>query len=297
MADMTPNPMPSVSGDVTSAPEPTDRELDELLGAFALNAVDATEADQIDAYLRRSPRARSEVSDHLEVAAALGSLAGEHHGQLSNDVPQRLWESIVGKLPERAPIVDREAAILTFTRPELTADRSVDATPAATRVARSRWRTAATAMLVAASVTAVSGLTAVVIRQGSTINELEGQVAAAKASDIADDVILQRVLSAPGTQVVRLTDANGSAVASIALASNGTGYVFGSTLPPLPSGTTYQLWGVSDGIVLSLGIFGADPVVAPFAASGRYSQLVMTAESGPGVVASTSKAVASATLS
>jgi hypothetical protein len=294
MADMTPKP---ISG---GRPALSDSQLDELLGAYALNAVDADEVGQVDEYLRRSPRARGEMAGHLEVAAALGSLAGEHQTHPAGEIPSRLWDGIIGKLPS-PPLVATSMSPLPAASTVAAASTASLATPTSladrrARAARPRWRSGAGALLVAASITAVGGLTTAVVRQGATIDRLEAEVVAAGARERTEDLALQRVLAAPGTQVVRLTDTTGEAVASIALASDGTGFVFGSTLPPLPAGTTYQLWGVSDGVVLSLGIFGTQPSVAPFAASGRYTQLVMTAESGPGVVASTADPVASATL-
>jgi hypothetical protein len=55
----------------------TDRELDELLGAYALDAVDNDERNEVEAYLARSPRARAEVHEHQQVAAALGNSTAE----------------------------------------------------------------------------------------------------------------------------------------------------------------------------------------------------------------------------
>lgn len=292
----------------------SDAELDELLGAYALNAVDQDEADEIEAYLRRSPRATAEVSSHLEVAAALGSLAAEHQGAPTHDAPQRLWDAIAGQLP------DRPAAAVSDSGPTVRAGvTSLDQHRGARRggaggsARAGRARVLVSGLALVASVTAITGLSAAVIRQGDTIDGLERQVAAAQAEGPApDDVVvgpgpgsitrvgvefaLQKVLSAPGTRVVQLTDEAGARLASIALASDGTGYVFGSTLPALPTGATYQLWGVSNGIVLSLGVFGQQPAIAPFAASGSYTQFVLTAEQGPGVVASKAKAIAAAQL-
>ena len=68
----------------------TPAEMDELLGAYALDAVDADERDQIDQYLEENPRARAEVTEHREVAAMM-SLAG---GQ----APDGLWDRIADEL-------------------------------------------------------------------------------------------------------------------------------------------------------------------------------------------------------
>src|SRR5215213_2777673 len=75
--------------------EPRDESLDELLGAYALDAVDEAERRRIEAYLAANPTARSEVADHREVAALLA--VG------SEPPPEGLWDRIAGALDERPP--------------------------------------------------------------------------------------------------------------------------------------------------------------------------------------------------
>ena len=69
-----------------SGPSRPDAELDEMLGAYALDAIDADERKAIESYLERSPRARAEVNAHHEVASFLGNIGGE--------APRALWERI-----------------------------------------------------------------------------------------------------------------------------------------------------------------------------------------------------------
>ena len=102
--------------------------------------------------------------------------------------------------------------------------------------------------------------------------------------------------SDPTARNVQLVSATGQELGHILLASDGEGYVVGDTLPTLPIGRTYQLWGVKDGAVLSLGVMGRSPRAMPFAADERWSQLVLTDEASPGVVASKAAAAAVATL-
>ncbi len=45
-------------------------EIEALLGAYALDAVTDDERREIEAYLATDPRAREEVAQHREVAAA-----------------------------------------------------------------------------------------------------------------------------------------------------------------------------------------------------------------------------------
>ena len=51
--------------------DPSPPELDALLGAYALDALDPDERAQVDEYLARNPGARAEVDELRETAAAL----------------------------------------------------------------------------------------------------------------------------------------------------------------------------------------------------------------------------------
>jgi regulator of protease activity HflC (stomatin/prohibitin superfamily) len=72
-----------------------DEDLEDLLGAYALDAVNEDERKQIDAYLVRSPQARAEVQRHHEVAAAIAASPGE--------APAPLWLRIESLLDDRSP--------------------------------------------------------------------------------------------------------------------------------------------------------------------------------------------------
>ena len=52
-------------------------DIEELLGAYALDAVDPDERRQVEAFLQTSPRARAEVDQHREVAALFAFGGGE----------------------------------------------------------------------------------------------------------------------------------------------------------------------------------------------------------------------------
>ena len=72
-----------------------DDDLDDLLGAYALDAVNEDERKEIEAYLTRSPVARAEVQRHHQVAAAIAASPGE--------APAPLWLRIEALLDDRAP--------------------------------------------------------------------------------------------------------------------------------------------------------------------------------------------------
>src|SRR3954449_3338683 len=75
--------------------ELTHADIEELLGAYALDAVDGDEQEAIEVHLRECPRCRAEVADHREVAALLA-----HGGQ---PAPDGIWDRIVDSLEEAPP--------------------------------------------------------------------------------------------------------------------------------------------------------------------------------------------------
>ena len=67
-------------------------------------------------------------------------------------------------------------------------------------------------------------------------------------------------------------------------------------LPALPDDRTYQLWGVIDGKVISLGVLGASPKVVAFPADKALATLVLTDEARGGVPVSAQPALAAGDL-
>ncbi len=69
-----------------------------------------------------------------------------------------------------------------------------------------------------------------------------------------------------------------------------------ASLPALEEGRTYQLWGVSGDLIISLGVLGPDPDVWVFEAGGTVDALALTDEAFPGVVVSEQPAVVAGEL-
>ena len=132
------------------ARELSPRELDELLGAYALDAVDDDEREQLEAYLERTPAARSLVAEYRETAALLA------HG--GTEAPAGLWERISRALEEEPP--------------RLAAGAGAEVIRLESRRARLARRVAIVAG-VAAAVVAVAVLSVRVVQQGDRIDELE----------------------------------------------------------------------------------------------------------------------------
>ncbi|HXW38606.1 MAG TPA: zf-HC2 domain-containing protein, partial [Acidimicrobiales bacterium] len=65
-------------------------DLIEALGAYALDAMEPEEAEDVRRHLAGCPRCAEEVAHHQQVAALLGNTGGE--------APAHLWDEIAGKL-------------------------------------------------------------------------------------------------------------------------------------------------------------------------------------------------------
>jgi anti-sigma-K factor RskA len=229
----------------------SDDELDELLGAYALDAVDDDERREIEEYLARSPRARDEVRLHRETATLLA------YG--GAPAPEGLWDRIAGALDERAPEPGPDLAKVMPMRSR-----------------RSRTRVGVALGAVAAVLIGV--LVVRMVQQGQRIDRLEKQVA-----NPLDRGVVQ-ALADPTSRRADLKDPGGAVLASAVVESSGVGYLVDSNLPPLTATRTYQLWGVSpSGTVVSLGLLGTDPHIAPFHTDPATKALAITNEVAGGV--------------
>jgi anti-sigma-K factor RskA len=74
------------------APE-RDAELDSLLGAYALDALEPPERDRVERYVERTPAARAEVDELRETAAALALAPVD-----DTTAPPELWRRIADEL-------------------------------------------------------------------------------------------------------------------------------------------------------------------------------------------------------
>ncbi|HTN80564.1 MAG TPA: hypothetical protein VMK16_12875, partial [Acidimicrobiales bacterium] len=172
----------------------TPAEMDELLGAYALDAVDPDERVQIEHYLDENPRARAEVTEHREVAAMMSLVGGR--------APDGLWDRIADEL-------SADAAAHRPT-PEL---RLV---PADEKPKRKWWPAALGA--VAAAAIAVLGLT--VVHQGPRIDDLE-----AVASKDSVVVGAAEAMTDPNARLTSLRTDDGTAMADVVVQPNGQGYL------------------------------------------------------------------------
>ena len=233
-------------------------DIDELLGAYALDAVDDDERNRVEDYLAINPKAAEEVRQHREVATMLAFTG--------MDAPEGIWSKIENEIEATAPAPGPELAKV------FAMERRESAAPVATDHRSRRTQTwllgaaAALALLVAGAVL-VAG-----IRPESGGDPLSDALAAAEA----DRDSIRTELVADGSD----------AVAVGVIDQDGHGYLDATALPQLGADQTYQLWGViaENGDVVSLGILGSQPELETFSVDSAVAALAVTIEQSPGVI-------------
>ena len=242
--------------------ELTHLEIEELLGAYALDAVEPEEAETVELHLRECPRCRAEVAQHREVAASLA--------HVGSSAPSGVWSRIAGSLEEAPPKLDLARVVPMRSKPR----RSVPA------------RAAAALFAVAAAVIAVLAV------QVSSMNERQDQLAAALQRNGLDEAV-QVALLDRSARHVELRSEDGRTFVKAVVQDNGNAYLVDHNLPRLSDQLTYQLWAVVGDRAVSVGVLGAEPDVAAFkVADSGVSVLAITAEAAGGVVSSAKSPVA-----
>ncbi|HZI38712.1 MAG TPA: anti-sigma factor [Acidimicrobiia bacterium] len=252
----------------------THHDIQELLGAFALDAVDDDERDVIEAHLAGCPRCRAEVAGHRETAALLA-----HSGERA---PEGVWDRISTALDESPPALDLTRIVPQQETPE-PAEQTDDL--AERRMARAAprsipLRVAAATMAVAAAITLFLGV-ALGRNDSARLDRLE-----ALAQDMEKAVVSNAAYAALNdsrNEQIRMASTDGTATAQLVRRPDGTGYLVPGTLAPLPAGRVYQLWAVRSDAKISLGVLGAVPEVSAFRMNGPVAAFAVTEEAAGGV--------------
>lgn len=234
------------------------QDIKDLLGAYALDAVDENEANEIELHLRDCPSCRSMVAEFRDTASHLAS----GHGP----APAAVWEAIVGNLDAGEHREFDLAQVIPLRR---------------------RWPTRAIVGIAAAAVIAITGLTAQAISQGNRLREIQ--------ATIQDRGILSAALAAmssPDARQAELRSADGVVFANVVVTLDGTGFLLTESLNRLPSDRTYQLWAVTGTGVISAGVLGPNPDVVPFRMAGEIIGFAVTEEIAGGVVTSQNQPIA-----
>ena len=238
------------SEDETLSFDPAHQDIQSLLGAYALDAVDSSERRRVELHLRECEDCRDEASDHLEVAGLL-TLVLETEGDV-----------------EPTPAADD--VVVPLERP-----------------ARKR-----PTLLGVTSIAAIAVLLVGFLVQTVRLGDARAELASATAADFAV------AAAEAGSATYGLADEAGRLVASVVLLEDGTGLLTIEDLPSVSEGRTYQLWGVMDGEVVSVGLAGFGPGTSAFTADPeRLEALVITEEEAGGVAVSQEAPLATWALS
>jgi anti-sigma-K factor RskA len=204
--------------------EPRDPdELRDLLGAFALGALDDAEHDEVEDYVLDDPEARAELHKLEHAVAWLGHASPRPseasweavRAEMARDLGESATPSETGPAaaatgPELAPVVDL-----------------------GTRRARPGWQ----------RLTAVAAAIVLVVGLGL-----------AAFSVFSSD-------SGSGTTTVALAAPDGRVAVTARIDGDGAGRIVTSSLPAPPTGHEYQLWAQPDPqtSMHSAGLLGTDP--------------------------------------
>jgi Anti-sigma-K factor rskA/Putative zinc-finger len=245
--------------------------LDELLGAFALDALEEDEAVAVRAHLIRCPRCTQEVDAHQETIGLLAAGGG--------DAPERVWDRIantVEDFPGSTHIGMRRGQHLTpapFTR---------------------RWPVRT--LLVAAGAAAAIAISAQTIRVNH-LNDRVSQLGVAARQEGVLEGAAAAVLN-PSAQRLPLASTQGGRLplGQLVILPNGSAYLVGAALPTLPATATYQLWSIVAGRPVSVALLGPQPGTVGFNVAPRFSATayLVTIEPSGGVITPSSSPVAAA---
>lgn len=223
--------------------------VDELLAAWALDAVDDLERARVERHLRACGECRAQADQLLATAAALADElpAVPPRAGLRDDVLALIEATPQEELPASTDMAERTAGAATH-------DRVGAPTGGATRRGHRRDRLGWRMAVVGAAAAAVLGLAGTVafLELGSRIGALEDDVESALALAAEDST--------------RTWEAAADDVRLRVLAGDDGAYVLSDGLATLDEGS-WVLWGIEDGTPVQLGMLGPGRDAVALAAS------------------------------
>ena len=232
-------------------------EIEELLAAYALDAVDPNEAMLIEAHLVECPRCQAELASHRDVASLLGNSA--------TPAPHGVWDQIAARLDEND--LPAPAALIA-------------------RLPRQRRRTRAFQLAIAAAAAAAIAVLAV---QVADLNSQEAKLQSPREAQALAPAVAA-ALAGPH-ETITLTSAKRFS-GTIVVTSEGNAYWLSSNLPELPNSETYQLWGLVRDKSVSLGLLGSNVGrYSAFRVQRSTTEVMVTVEPEGGTPAPTSAVV------
>lgn len=236
-------------------------EAAELLGAYALDALERGEQEAVQRHVGDCRACQRELAEHREVAALLTPGWAK--------APDEVWDRIAGSLEEKPPPLD-------LARVTPSDDRPGAVVPLRPR----RGVGLRAAAMVAAVAAVVIGLMGVkIVDDGRRLDRLTAGVHSQELEQAAN-----AAMADPAADKVALRSEDGAWFAEAVLLDDGTGYLVRHNLPPLSGDRTYQLWALTGTSKISVGTLGPSPRMAAFQATGPVWALAITEEPAGGVV-------------
>jgi anti-sigma-K factor RskA len=255
----------------------------DLLAAYALDAVENEDRFGIEQHLAQCPRCQAEIDGYRDVAAAIGNSV--------ENVPETLWSSISSRLIER-PIDGVPSMPPMFLRSDCDQGGHRREGVDTTRRRPSMWRTSTRAVIAVAAMTVLAFLGISLAHANNQNAQLRGALGETAHTTVG------AALDTPGHRLISLTNARHQESAQFVVLPVGRGYLVKSNLPLLSAKETYQLWGVVNGQPISIGILGRDPgqVTFTLAGSPSPSQLGINVEPAGGSVVPSSPMLVEGTI-
>jgi Anti-sigma-K factor rskA len=263
--------------------ELTHDQLRELLGAYAVNALEPHELVLVEHHLEICTSCPAELEILLDTAASLAIMAQDDEARFAPDpkMNDRIRQAIapVAKssgAAETASAVTAVSAVSAVTGEASTVVSKLDLAPvvsidSARSVSsarlRPRWK------IVAASAAAA---TVIAFPIGMAVSGGTGTSIAALANTAA---------KATGSRTIVLNDTEKRPVADIVLTSTGQAYLRNTALPKLSDDKTYQLWAIENGKPISIGVLGSDPKTIAVVSSRTPQAIAISVETTGGAVA------------
>jgi anti-sigma-K factor RskA len=234
-------------------PDPSTDDMRELLGAYALNALDLDERARVDAFLLTDPEARAELHELEHAAAWLG------HASLRP--PAGAWDAIAAEVERE--LNDFEPVPAPEITPETTPEPAPGVTPISARPSRgARWLVAAAVAVLALG--AAAGVVALADRTDQHTDST-----AAQARDALRD---------PSATEATLRSDDGRWSARVVVLPNRTGYLRAVAMPETEAGHDLQLWSLTPDGPVSAGLLRGSDVWHEFRAADATTAIAVTEE-------------------
>lgn len=261
-----------------------DPELESLLGAFALDALDPDEHDRMSRYVEEHPDARRALTRFEDVLAALASADAA-------EPPPQLWARVEARLrplhemrPGHEPRSQAGAPTPEDPPSAPVAPAAPVAPSAVESLAEAAGRRRARVVRLRDALLAAAAAVLLVAAAGFAVGRSAGGDGPPSVQELA-----AAVAADPTHRLAVLEGTAGTA--QLLVDGEGRGYLRGDGLAALDEGQTYQLWSLDGDTPVSLAVLGSRPgtVAVP---SGTVRTVAVSVEPAGGSASPTLPPVA-----